>query len=182
MAVCGDDKLGIERREFFQVRLDVFSRHERAQKAKALDRGKRGGEKHPLFRQPNRCVGVAVNIVELDQLQSSIAEVNRHAIVKLQVRGNQAKTAKAFAHLARFRDQSFVPFGIIIAFYSGGAPAAPITTAGGEKTKLPVVWSLWVSVLTRNRIGSEVSFRTAFRTRRSQADSARCRSARRHRW
>src|SRR3972149_4475400 len=37
-------------------------------------------------------------------------------------------------------------------------------TAGGEKTKWPVVWSLCGSVLIRNRIGCDVSCFTAFMT------------------
>ena len=96
----GNNDLRLERFEFRDIRLDIFDGHERAQKAEAFDGSNRGGEEHAFFWQPNRRVGITVNILELDQLQSSFAQVQGHAALKLQVRGDHAKAAERLAHLA----------------------------------------------------------------------------------
>jgi len=70
-----------------------------------------------------------MNILELDQLQSPLAEVQSHAIIKPHVRRNHAKAAKRLAHLARLGDQLFVPLRIVIALDAGrGARSADHTS------------------------------------------------------
>ena len=76
------------------------------------------GEKHSLFRQPDRRIRFAVNVFQIQQLEGPLTQVDSHLVFVLDMRRDHAIALHGFPHLGGLRGKGFDSLRIRILFHS----------------------------------------------------------------
>ena len=87
-------------------------RHEWTENVDLIDDDPRGRKKHAFLRQPHRRVRLAVDIFLIEQLESPLADVERHLLPVLDMGNNETKPLESRAHLRRLGHELFIPLGV----------------------------------------------------------------------